>query len=479
MLKNERCFLFAIFFLGFFASFVCLAMDDELDFDLSDEVDWSEIAQEEISKQNLRVWGGLTGAETGVLVGALRMAMKEPLWKHTKSPKGRDVLYLLPHKITAIEYGGIGLSLFLNVTSNMGVKAGNLFEVDISTDKAAVTALLSTKFKSVSELTRILPLMKKITLQERKVGGLIQGGFVRGPFSVQLNTSIQLSERNFWLSKKDQKELKEAFVDMLGRSSTLDKKELYRIKCGFGDTRLKFNMNTLNMSNFQVDFGVEGIFPTSRFAPKLKLEKKEELSVSQLMSLRDYLLNPQLGNGGHWGAGCFLETKIGLFGNKAQLWSRMSFDKLFANEESRLIMHRKTMLPGDLNPTGSNMDQFINEYLFPNSFKVMVYPGGIFNFITSCTTDIKKWQLAAGYDFFLQKEELIKKLQNTNVNLNELRIEDAQAQRSLQHKIFGEVCHVKNFKRSTLRVGIGGDKTIDATRMGKDWTVYFKIAASF
>ena len=82
-----------------------------------------------------------------------------------------------------------------------------------------------------------------------------------------------------------------------------------------GDTRLKLGMNTLNMTDFQNDVGFECIVPTSLLShsPKINADPSgilDDISSNEalqdgiadvLKGVRDYLIDPKLGNGGHFG----------------------------------------------------------------------------------------------------------------------------------------------------------------------------------
>jgi hypothetical protein len=122
---------------------------------------------------------------------------------------------------------------------------------------------------------------------------------------------------------------------------------------------------------------------------------------------------------------------------------------------------------------------FVKQYLFPSSYLTTVYPGGVFNGVLAASTDIKKMRLSLGYDFYLQQSEKIKKIHNTNVTLEQLRVEDAQAPLVYQHKVFAEALYLKKFKRCNMAWGLGGDVTVASSGIGKDWTAYAKLTASF
>lgn len=429
--------------------------------------------------------------------------LKNPLWRHTKAPVGRDILYLLPHKITALEYGGVACNLFFNMTDRMQVDAGNLLQLEQAIDQTYLDQLLQVYFENATsaDISGLIPLFKKMTIQERKGGLFLQGGLNPGAFTIQCNTSLQFSERNFWLDKKDQQEVKELIQRITGQEGALfDEREGYRIKYGMGDTRVKLGINTINMTSFQMDVGLETILPTSRFShtPQLKsnlgniedIDELQESAVTILKSVRDYLIDPRLGNG-FYGLGCYMEGKIGLFHDLMQMWVRLSYDKFFAGKQDRLIMVKATLPPIDLGtinteyPDADSKRQFIKnflmQYVFPPSFKVTVDPGGVFNFVTSVSLDFSnRWRYALGYDFYAQQGEHIRKVHNSSICVQDLRVEDSESASASQHKILSELMYyLKKREYTDMSIGAGGDMTVASRGIGQDWTVYLKFAASF
>lgn len=438
--------------------------------------------------------------------------IKNPLWKNTTAPVGRDILYLLPQKITAIEYGGISAKFFFNMTNRMKMTVDDMLTLsDIKTAdlKNLITSMIPDG-SSPEVFEQFIPLFQKITIQERKAGVMFQGGFVKGPFTLQAATSLQLGERNFWLSTYDQAVIKELFPD----DSESDHKELYKIAAGLGDTRVKFGLNTLNMTSFQNDLGFSFILPTSRLTQSEKVnlglvqivlneasnqDGLKNEAIRSLKAVRDYLLNPRLGNNGHFGVGCYAEQKIGLFHDFMQLWIGASYDLYLANEEERLYMFKKTLQPSDMAGMQQAFDpadiasnnqkvtNYIRQYILPSSFKVTVQPGDVTNLVTALTVDWnKRWRSTWGYDFYAQRQTLIRHIHNTSIDINTLRVDDEltsdrekESVYAYQHKVFSETQYRLKTKRNDLGVGFGSDMTVSSKRIGEDWTVYLKFAASF
>ena len=434
------------------------------------------------------------------LGGLLRqIKLDEPLWSSTKPEKGRDILYLMPSKITAIEYGGGSCNFFFNMTPKMYLTGSNLLnieQVDPVQLGARIPMGLTTNPEQVGSL---LPFIKKITIQERKVGPFFQTGFTKNAFTLQFHTSLQLGERNFWLNRHDLEEVKALNQLIFGDDQSYDESQLYRIRVGMGDTRVKIGLNALNAKKIQTDVGLECIIPTSRSSKKTIPEPLDDAQlnddvtifnhvVNSLLHVRDYLLTPEIGNGGHFGLGFYLESKIDLFKNLAELITRVSFDKFFEADEQRLMLQKKTLTYVDLEntPPGNHAEAqrrvigFAKQYLIPQPYRVSIEPGGIFNGIMILHIPYKKWDIRYGYDFYFQQAERFKQVHAPSGTVQLLDSNKARVGSVIQHKISSETTYrIKNFNNINLDVGFGGDTTISAYNIGKDWTFYLKLASAF
>lgn len=438
----------------------------------------------------------------GVGILAQEVQVNEPLWLSTKPEKGRDILYLMPSKITAIEYGGGSCNFFFNITPKMYLTGGNLLNID-QVDPSQLSVLLAGNLGGVTtnpeQIGSLLPFIKKITIQERKIGQFFQTGFTKNAFTLQFHTSLQLGERNFWLNRQDLEEVKALNQLIFGDNQSYDESNLYRIRVGMGDTRVKVGLNALNAKKIQTDVGLECIIPTSRSSKKTIPEPIDDAqlnddttifthAVNSLLNVRDYLLTPEIGNGGHFGLGFYLESKIDLFKNLAELITRVSFDKFFEADEQRLMLQKKTLTPPELvnTPLGDDAEAqrrvviFAKEYLIPQPYRVSIEPGGIFNGIMILHIPYKKWDFRYGYDFYFQQAERFKQIHAPSNMIQLLDSSKARVGTVIQHKISSETTYrIKNFNNINLDIGFGGDTTISAHNIGKDWTFYLKLASAF
>lgn len=148
--------------------------------------------------------GTRTISDDELMIQVLDIAKKinTPIWRITNPPKGRDTLYLIPQRLSAIEYGGLALNLFFNYTPKMNFSPDETLKLDENKEALdAIVNLLSTML-SAEEASSLIPLFKKFTIQERKVGALLQLGILVNAITFQINTALQYAERNFWLDQK-------------------------------------------------------------------------------------------------------------------------------------------------------------------------------------------------------------------------------------------------------------------------------------
>lgn len=413
------------------------------------------------------------------------------LWMKTNGARSRDPLFLLPHRKLSVDKPGITLQPFFNMSNTLHVRPDvvlNTKAIDLLTSFVKPGEVLDNEETTMFDsLLRVLPYMRKMTVQERRFGGMINLGIVDGRWSLQLDTLLMLSERNFWIqNKKDRKDLESIIseLDDFGAGGVV------KTRFGLGDTRLRLGYNLSDTEWVKATLGVEGIIPTSRMGKKrpqavrkCKIGDERKSLINDLLNIsKQLMIEPSLGTG-HWGLGGFLDMRLHLVPHKLDFWSRLSFDYLFPGTEYRYMPSTRTipinklslLTSSDTIPEGFPLDD-----LFPYLTRARVSPGHIFNATIGFDWKMNKnWQLGLGYDFYAQQAEKIKNVRVPDIDPSLLRVDDAIAAQIVQHKVFGELMYNTTGKNCNWQFGVGGDMTFSSQGAARDWTVYGKIGITF
>lgn len=417
----------------------------------------------------------------------LREYVKNPLWAKTYAPAGRNVLYLMPHATTKKE-SFFNAHFFYNQTGRMKVTVDDFIPHGAIGSEGEILELLAQKIKDPNDRAALFPLFRKISLQERRIGTSLQACYVRSNLVAQIQTSMYISEKNFYLGSTNRNRLLKIFNVRL---SDLPLKEFYKIRAGLGDTKISLGAKPINTESFQMCAGGEVIIPSSRFsyAPSdeadiekigtaSNMEEFGQSMIAMMRNIRNYLIGPRFGNDGHFGFGGYLETATQFPREKIELWGRLSFHQFFSANENRLFMLKQTLSPDDVKADSSmaTVSNYLKQYVFPSAFNVLVQPGDIFNCVVAVNRPIDNVLMTFGYDFYVQQKEHFSRVNKSQVSLKELKISSALVPQVAQHKIF---LHGMYKKRPHVDIGLGGDSTVLSSGMGKDWTIYVTFNGSF
>ncbi len=446
-----------------------------------------------------------TGEQTRGLPDSLQATLfsqtvSKPLYRNTFSPRSRDPLYLVPqgYRDYKKKYS-FSLYPFYNHTNRVNVSLGDAFSLDFqSNDKEQDFFSMITENLGAGnpeDFSTIVHLLKKLSVEERKTGGLVRGRLGYGPLFLSLDSSLLLVERNLVTSQEDEDRIRELVTANFGSDQTNEidlKGEFVRQRIGLGDTRLSLGIIAIDQTNFKTILGFSGILPSSVGAlldGHFNNPRKIVLSDfgDDLERVRTILLNPKLGNNKHWGIGLFNETKLSMFDDVLSLWARVRFENFIPNKESRLVMFKPRM---NIQQVVGNLDllgDFKRQFIAPTIFDAIVNQGSVLTATVFGDLKInKRWTWGLGYDFYLKQREEIEKIISSNeqevgsnINLLDLNIDNAENPTGVQHKVMTELNYNVFLRDSSLSLGIGADYSLAATNLGKDWTVYTKFGWKF
>ena len=409
-------------------------------------------------------------------------------WRRGEGARSRDPLFLLPQTMSMLgRKNGLSCNLFFNRASRLPIYPDIVLNMKGLGLLSKLAQTISPGIEKDEEslmgaLFKLLPYLRKMTVQEHRIGTLLQAGFSMGRLMFQIDQPLLLSERNFWLCKKDQQVIKDimAKVDMDAKGNFM------KTKFGFGDTRLKFGYKICDSKKFESVVGVQTTLPTSRIVrkkPKMCVtskvgDKRIKLLQDLLTVGQNILIEPKLGIG-HWGLGLFGEFKINFIPDKFDVWGRASYDYFFKGDEYRYMPSDVTLKYADLGMIALSETipaDFPISNVFPHLTKVTVIPGAIFNGALGLNYKINKnWKFGLGYDVYHQESEKIKNVRVDSIDPSLLVTQSAISPSILQHKVFGDI----TYTRKNWSLGLLGDTTFSSKGAAKDWTVGLKLDINF
>ncbi len=492
MLKKLVKLLIAILFLS--QSHLSIINADDFDFN-DDDIDL-EMIQDWENEHVSPAIGGLPSRSWSIIADNLSKSIQTPLWKNTRLPHSRDVLYLFPNDVMFAEKNSLAFSPFFNMTKNVHPALSGFIDLNINEQAAidvieqALLILPGADAITAQELFNLLPLFGKISVQERRNGLYFRKSFVHRCFEAELTTSpFVFCERNFWLNQKDQAVINE-IGNTLFPGRKLDQNKFVRMRFGVGDTRIKLGLKPLDLPKIKTSVGASLILPTGSIGHQSRLNPINihsnnliQFSYPAIINIRDYLLDAQLGNAGHFSLGIYAKSKVTLFKDLADFYWELSYDKLLPATEDRLMLYNTTTTPASLNGTSSDLlaiqalQVFIPQYIIPLPFSTKVQPGDIFNATAGLNVGVNRWHWLLGYNYYLQQKETFKKIYNTN-DISKIRINDATIGSTDQHKIFWETTYTKPLKKTDLLISWGTNFTVRSRGLGNDWTSYCKFGAA-
>lgn len=418
--------------------------------------------------------------------GTSSRATELKLWNKTAGYRTRDPLFLIPKRALAVDGPGFNSYFFFNMSNTLPIKPSMVLSseaVNMLRDFVDQIPLSDEQTAGFGDFLKILPFIDKMTIQERRIGGMFQFNVVDGRWVLQLETLLMLGERNFWVKNKAERK---TLMDILGDGTG----KAVKMRFGIGDTRLRLGYKVAQSKWVDAVLGLQATIPTSRIGRKKPQSVKKVGAgatraqlLENLMNMNRFLMiEPKLGTG-HWGIGCFLDTRIHLVPDTLDFWSRVSFDYLLPGNEYRFMPSSCPISLKDLqNLMASETvpDNFPINAVFPCLAKAKVYPGHIFNATVGFDWKFaKNWNLGIGYDFYAQQAERIKNVSVPDIDASLIRVEDAIASKVMQHKVFGELSYTKKGKSMDWNFGFGGDVTFSSQGASRDWTLYTKIGIAF
>ena len=413
------------------------------------------------------------------------------LWKKTGGSRTRDPLFLVPGRRAVWDKNFVSSTFFFNRSNGLALTPHIVIGDSLI---GYINKLLSDKdiseqlAKEAGPLLKLFPYLIKMTVQEHRIGTLLQAGFSWDRWFAQIDVPLLIAERNFWLEKKqDRHDLEQIVKDL----KSLDGGSVKKIRYGLGDTKLKLGYNVVDKPRVGLRGGVAMIVPTSclghqqpRQIVKSRVGEEKTKLVDDLLAMStQIMIDPPLGVG-HWGSGCFMDFRVDIIPRALRLWGHFSYDHYLPGNERRLLPCEYSIPVGHFIDLGKKENatipvDFPLADVFPQIATVRVFPGDIFNATIAVEGKLQRWSAALGYDFYLQQQEKIKRICVLELRSEYIRVEDGLASRIMQHKVFGEIGYTIPWKGRDIQLGLGGDYSFASKGAAKDWTVHAKVGIKF
>jgi len=383
---------------------------------------------------------------------------------------------------------------------------------------------------------RILSLFNNTKIQERRAG-LFMGFMAKvRKLHIKLQMPFYYVIRNFFLNCKERKAIeKELGPVNPGETNEAEalafaRKHLVSDRLGLGDLRFSVDYPIDDDGGIDLRLGlfadiptsvsmVKGLYgevfcpikkrPTINFARLIDLvgggdqEKEQADSIVRCFGLNvldgisSMLVDTHLGNRRHFGLGIYLRTYTPLRVILNRRWTqnlffkgRISFEYMFPSKECRWFIEKCN--PAEFNrfdkyrSTDSVDEEVADQDLaflerkfvdmvFPYVYEATARPGFIFMWTSKLTYEARRWGIHLGSDAWVQTKESLSEVCCPAYQKTLLNIEKARKPWAFQWTVLGSIFFKSKRKKSSLYIGLNGEKTISSTGIGKP----FKVSLSF
>lgn len=394
---------------------------------------------------------------------------------------------------------GTNISSYLNIfNANLVEDIESIFRIDIPT---------------AQELIGVF------RVEERRAG--IMAGFYRmkNRWNIECKTPLYYLERNFFATPQERMRI-QAFFNI---SKKEREEEFISDQVGFGDTRVTLGYFAIQRPTLQLNVGAEATVPTAvsfgkglygtnfkknnAHAPfdilytaqllcpptsdvQQALNIVEAFLVSAYNKLAANLLQPEMGNEGHWGLILFAEKYMQL-NERFKITTRGAFEYVLPAQEKRFFITKKfpqefaalepyTSPPGDpaLAPAKlAFLNQQLIDTLIPKIYKTTIYPGFIVKIQSSISGKFgRSWGLGAGIDVWWQDRERLGKVHTSSAQVANIQLDLVRKQGAFQQKFFASARYVRTGKYFPWCLTAYGDYTFLNSGIGKDFNVMIRLA---
>jgi|GEM_PF-4204864 len=365
-----------------------------------------------------------------------------PLWKNTWNGRQRDQLYEPEVEGEFLSTRDYKASLFffrsheLDQTIKDCIQTPMVEDIlsEVFEEKFAAEGRFSgTEDIKGAELANIFTdVLGKMTFQEHRLGASLRKEWCYRPWFFSATTWAGLAERNYWLTEEQREELGDviavAFPELV--DAEIDLNDFMSLLWGLGDVHCRFGYVFDVTKHASCTAGVRCVLPTAfkeNHPPRQPLAPVEvdEMKDFFVDRMKQILLVPRLGNGGHFALGAWshfswkkdlkLLSKSGAVGVEAH----MLVDYYLPTFEHRFITRStKKKVPSDgesiiearglsFSSTDEQLRQYMGRFLLPEPVELDIAPGVVVKGGVVARLSRGGLSLSVGYDGYYKEAERV------------------------------------------------------------------------
>lgn len=393
---------------------------------------------------------------------------------------------------------------------------------------------------------RVLQLFQTFTVQQRRFGFMVGGKASFNRWYLNIMAPLYYLERNHYVDEAVSEDIEDLVTDIvkeLGGETELSPAEkalaekgkdtfIYNhLICdmfGIGDTRVYLDYPIIKKNKMWTRLGLMATIPTafsfkkgllgtslSRAInrPKLDLinlvegatapvksvsEQSVDFALAALDNFGAMVLEPEMGNGGHFGIGLMFRNRSPLSNFIKMKWARrvtmrsfLTLEYQFPSTEwrsFRIPVNEALFNARNLNEidnpliVNSNFDFIINQLtdrLFPIALRTRVNPGVLFHWSSLTVYEGDMFGFSLGTDTYVRNKEHFSHIDAPDYVKRMIDQTDAKASLSYQAKMFGSLFCKINKPDKFFTISLFGDTTYMFKGIGSDFSITLNVDCAF
>ncbi len=459
-----------------------------------------------------------------------------PIYQKTSPVRNRPILeypFTLPYGFDLRDNQALSATFFFNTWSHKN------FTKDSTTldsyfllgnpERAAELEFIDNLVgeETVDTLSRSLALFNPATIQENRIGGVLESHVIHNNITLNMQLPILYVERNLYLTPTQKSAIEMSSIggalktdnnDVEGNNFTYN--HIVMDQFGIGDLKFKAMYTMHTTDTFDIDLGAFVILPTATALKQgiigtwfdqnnerayldlitidpleITVQNQDDIAnffLAAIDKLSSNILHCPLGNNGH----VVIAPSINFDWNINRDWkfsNDFSMQVPLPSQEQRYYQKTQSYTEfltsyntaydiGATNP--DSFAYFVNDQLqdlfFPYVISTVVYPGAVINSTNQIVYRFDTCNLYFGSNFWYQAAESLNSLNQNKENQNfSYNYIGAAAASAAQEKIFAKLnynCESTNYSWSFSAYG---DITVWNSGIGQDYTLGLGIDGKF